>query len=247
MISYEQIPSEKDQKEAAKKSSKLLTNVYEVLFILLKEEDSGVLKLAILRLVDFLQLLAFPFSGDADFPWRAGSLYDTFEVIIDSFQIIDYISNFPWFSYLLVFYLGISLVLLVIIGIVYVTYSISRKRFAYVWPLKALAGFCSIFVTVLFMPLLSTPAQPLELFVSMVTCVASPQGNRVHSFYDDVRCWQGAHIFHAVMAIVMSVLFVGIALVVTLTFYEAKGFSANAGARYPFNGRVGQTTGENSS
>jgi len=154
MIVYEQVSSNHCE-QSIQSSSKLLTNIYEVLFILLEEENSGVLMLAILRLIDFLQLSAFSFNGNAEFPWRAGNLYEIFERIIESFQIIEYISNFPWFSYVIIFYLGIFLVFLVILGIIYVIYSTSRKRFAYLWPLKALAYFCTIFLTVLFIPILS--------------------------------------------------------------------------------------------
>jgi len=66
----------------------------------------------------------------------------------------------------------------------------------------------------------------------MVTCIKDSEGENVHSFYNEVKCWKGAHIFHSVMAIFMSILFIIIALIVTLTFYEAKGFSSNPGARY---------------
>ncbi len=143
--------------EPGSTASDIRLTIYEVLFFLLKEEDSGVIKLAVMRIVDFFQLMVFPFSGNADFPWKAGSVYNNFESIIETFQIVNYLSNFPWLTYLIVFYLGILLVLLVILDIIYVMYSLTRKNFAYLWPLKVLTSFCSIFVTVLFLPLLSTP------------------------------------------------------------------------------------------
>lgn len=187
-------------------------------------------------MIDFFQLLVFPFNSDARFPWRAGSIFTSLQSIIEVFQIINYLTNFPWFTYLIIFYLGILLVLLVILDMVYVLYSIARKNFAVVWPLKALTSFCSIFVTVLFLPLLSIFTDfytKIELFVSMLTCVKSQNGKYfVHSFYSETICWQGAHIAHAVMAVVISIVFILISLIVTLTFYETKQFSGNAGARY---------------
>lgn len=130
--------------------------LYEALFILLKDEDSGLVKLALLRIVDFLQLMVFPLNSDVEFPWRAGSLYDSFETVVDTFQVINYLSNFTWTTYIVIFYLGILLVVLIILDIVYVLYSLSKRRFALLWPLKLLASFCSVFVTALFLPLLST-------------------------------------------------------------------------------------------
>ena len=143
------------KKDSDSELSSFRSTIYEVLFILLKDEDSGVLKLALLRIIDFFQLMAFPLNSDAEFPWRAGSLFDYFETIINAFQIINYITNIAWSTYLIIFYLGITLVVLILIDIAYVLYSISRKKFVVMWPLKALANFCSIFVTVLFLPLLS--------------------------------------------------------------------------------------------
>ena len=155
MISYSQISSNRKRDDYNYESPKVYNTIYEVLFILLKEEDSGVLKLALLRLIDILQLMAFPFNNDAEFPWRATSLYKTLESAIEFFQITNYFSNFPWYIYLMIFYLGIALVILIILDIVYVLYSISRRKFAVLWPLKALSTFCSLFVTVFFLPLLS--------------------------------------------------------------------------------------------
>lgn len=206
--------------------------VYEVLFILLKEEDSGVIKLALLRLIDFFQLMVFPFNSDAEFPWRAGALYDSLKSLVEAFQVINYLTNFPWTTYLVIFYLGIFLVFLIILDIIYVLYSISRRKFSVVWPLKALSTFCSLFVTVLFLPLLSNVSSHLlELFVSLITCKKTEDGAYVHVSYTEIVCWQGSHIFHGVMASLISVVFIGISLVVTLTFYEAKGFSTSAGSR----------------
>ncbi len=228
-------PKKKEGLVSQSTSSKLRITIYEVLVILLKEEDSGVLMLSILRLIDFFQLMAFPFSGDAQFPWKASSIYDSLVSVIEIFQIVKYLSDFPWYTYLIVFYMGIMLVVLVILDIVYVLYSISRKKFTFIWPLKALTGFCSIFLTVLFLPLLSIPFRLLriELFVSMISCKKSAtSADYVHTYYPEITCWRGAHIAHAIMAIAVSAVFIVIALIVTLTFYEARAFTSNAGARY---------------
>ena len=95
--------AEKKKNKEESNTSSFFVTIYEVLFILLKEEDAGVIKLALLRLIDFCQLMAFPFNEDAQFPWRAGDFYATVEAVLQVFQIINYLSNFPWFAYLLVF------------------------------------------------------------------------------------------------------------------------------------------------
>jgi len=65
----------------------------------------------------------------------------------------------------------------------------------------------------------------------MISCKRSENGY-VHVYYPDTKCWEGLHILHAVMAVMVSLIFVIIALVVTLTFYETKTVTSNAGAKY---------------
>ena len=57
-------------------------------------------------------------------------------------------------SYLVVFYLSISVVALAVLDFFYVTYSQSRKRFAFAWPLQALRTLSTMLVTILFLPFL---------------------------------------------------------------------------------------------
>ncbi|MDR3548414.1 MAG: hypothetical protein P4M11_09160 [Candidatus Pacebacteria bacterium] len=137
-------------------ASEIRRSIFEVLFLLLKEEETSVWQLTILRMIDFFQLMVFPFSNDAQFPWNASNLLSSLQTVIQVFQVISYLSNFPWNTYLVIFYLGILLVILVIVDIIYVLYSMARKKFTFIWPLKALTSFCSVFVTILFLPLLST-------------------------------------------------------------------------------------------
>jgi len=206
-------------------ASEIKKSIFEVLFLLLKEEEMSVWQLSIMRLIDFFQLMVFPFSGDANFPWNAGNLLTSLQTVVEAFQLINYLSSFPWETYLAVFYLGILLVVLVIVDIIYVLYSMARKKFACIWPLKALTSFCSLFVTIMFLPL-------LKLFVSMISCHKNGQGVSVHNSYHEINCWEGYHILHAALAIFVSIIFILISLIVTLTFYDAKSLSANAGCKY---------------
>eukprot|EP00826_Nyctotherus_ovalis_P011988 TRINITY_DN13124_c0_g1_i1.p1 TRINITY_DN13124_c0_g1~~TRINITY_DN13124_c0_g1_i1.p1 ORF type:complete len:138 (-),score=38.21 TRINITY_DN13124_c0_g1_i1:16-429(-) len=117
-------------------SSSFWETLYEALFILLKDEDSGLIKLALLRVIDFFQLMVFPLNSDVEFPWRAGSLYDSFESVIDAFQVINYLSNFAWTTYIVVFYLGILLVVLIILDLSLIhicrcrRYAVCRSRWS---------------------------------------------------------------------------------------------------------------------
>lgn len=211
------------------------TTLFELLFILLQEEEKSVLQLGVMRIIDFFQLMAFSFSSDANFPWNTGNLFQIFQSVTSVFQIINYLPNFQWNIYLAVFYLGILLVVLVIIDIIYVIISIARKRFTLIWPLKILTMFCSLFVTALFLPLLGIKSSfniKIELFVSIVTCKDNSTGQLVLASYPEVECWVGLHILHAAIAITVSIIFILISLIVTITFYETRTLTPNAGSKY---------------
>ena len=205
-------------------TSEIRKSVYEILFLLLKEEETGIWQLSILRMIDFFQLMVFPFSDDIEFPWNAGNFFTSIRSFMEAFQLVAYFSNFPWSIYLAIFYIGIVLVILIIIDIIYVFYSMTQKKFAFIWPLKILASFCSVFVTVMFLPL-------LKLFMSMISCHNDIDGNFVNNYYTDLRCWEGYHILHGIMAILVSIIFIMISLIVTLTFYDTKTLTSNAGSR----------------
>lgn len=57
-------------------------------------------------------------------------------------------------AYLVLFYLCLAIVCLVILDVFYVSYSFSKKKFAFVWPMQALRSVCGLFVTVLYLPFL---------------------------------------------------------------------------------------------
>lgn len=122
------------------------------------------------------------------------------------------------------FYVGLSIVVLVILDIFYVSYSFSKKKFAFVWPLHALRSLCSLFVTILFLPL-------LDYFMSVLGCIYDLNGNYVHHIFTEMVCWQGIYIVHAVLSIIISVVFVVISLTVSITYFECRSTSSDPTAR----------------
>ena len=123
------------------------------------------------------------------------------------------------------FYLGIFIICLVILDVFYVSYSFTKKKFAFVWPLHALRSICGLFVTILFLPL-------LDYFVSVLGCINNGEGVLVHSFFTEIRCWTGIHILHAVLSIIVSTIFVLVSLVVSITYFECRSTSNDPTARF---------------
>jgi len=51
------------------------------------------------------------------------------------------------------------------------------------------------------------------------------------SLFRDVKCWEGAHIIHACFAIIVSIIFILISLVVSLTYFESRSTSNDLAAK----------------
>lgn len=103
---------------------------------------------------------------------------------------------------------------LVILDIFYVSYSFTKKKFSFVWPLQALRSVCGLFVTVLFLPF-------IEAFTSMIDCHADEEGALVNIYFESFPCWTGQHIIHATFAIVVSIIFILVSMIVGLTYFDS--------------------------
>ncbi len=144
---------------------------------------------------------------------------------LNLFQVNYYLSLFNWVVLITVFYVGIFFVALTIADIVYVSYAISKKKFSFLWPIKALRGILGLFVTGMFLPL-------LELFFLILTCEQDDNGNSINTTAPEIVCWQGLHILYAVSAIIVSSVFIVIAWVIAMTYYEVSSDSENPEAKY---------------
>ncbi len=155
------------------------------------------------------------------------------QTFLNFFQLVSWLAKLDLTTYIVVFYLCIFLVCLVILDIFYVSYSFSRKKFTFVWPLQALRSICPLFVTVLFLPLLGIhfPLNSnLETFTSILAC--KKKGNMsVHTLFPEFQCWTGLHILHSSFALLVSSLFMMVSIVVALTYYDSQSTSNDPSAR----------------
>lgn len=80
-----------------------------------------------------------------------------------------------------------------------------------------------------------------ELFISMLECAEETDANGVshvvNHYAHNLICWYGEHYVHATLAILVSVAFVIICIVVSITYYESKTSHNNHSAR--INSRAG--------
>jgi len=57
------------------------------------------------------------------------------------------------------------------------------------------------------------------------------EGRNSHYVFKDLQCWTGTHIIHGAIAVLISLVFILICLVISLTFFRSTNKSNNAAAR----------------
>ena len=116
------------------------------------------------------------------------------------------------------------LVTCIIINIVYVYYSISRGYFTFTWPLHLLRTCAKIFVTVLFLPM-------LEMMMTIFQCKHA-NGTLINIYTVDMECFKGVYFLHLTLAIIISLIFICICIIVSLTFFEIDDSEESSSSRY---------------
>jgi hypothetical protein len=139
-------------------------------------------------------------------------------------NFVHYLQDTSASLYLIVFYISLLLVILMIINIVYVSYSFSRNFFTVTWPLYVLRHVAKAIVTIFFMPL-------QEIFISISSCSVDSYGKTVNSFSPSIECWTGLHFLHLFCSIAVSIIFTMISLIVALTYFECSDSGDNHGAK----------------
>jgi len=205
--------------------AELKNNIFGILFVLLKEQETSIYTSFILAAIQFLQLMIFPFHDTIKDTWDSDDVTKVLHSIFNYFNIVSYLDDTNWDLYIIFFYIGIVLVAIMVIDALYVSYAFSRKRYSFTWPIIILRYMGTLFMTVLYLPF-------LDYFMSVPACVEDKNtGLSVHSYYSEVRCWNGVHILHAIFAIFGSILFVTVTAVLSLTYFEYKGVSNDPTAR----------------
>jgi hypothetical protein len=98
-------------------------------------------------------MLAFPFDNSVMAAWNGGDTLSKVSQIFSKLNIMTYLPGVSFNTFLILLYSLIALIIFVIIDIVYVSYSFSKKRFRFTWPLIVLAKLVPLFVTIFFLPI----------------------------------------------------------------------------------------------
>ena len=111
----------------------------------------------------------FPFHRKISDIWKASSFLSIIFTIVGIFNITNYLPNINYLTFIVSVYILLGVILLIILDILYVSYSFSRKRFAMMWPLYVLRSVASLVVTVFFLPI-------TETLISVIECNTDENG-----------------------------------------------------------------------
>ncbi|CAD8148074.1 unnamed protein product [Paramecium pentaurelia] len=216
--------------------TKVKVVIFKVLFVLAKEEkaDDQMIYFYILTSLDYVQMHSFPFNNKILYIWKADSFLTNILNFVNVFSISTYVPNLSYFALLVSVYICLSAILLIILNIIYVSYSFSQNKFKFMWPVYVLRQVAFYFVTVFFLPI-------TETLTSILQCYNDPITNEYVIYgYDEinVQCWQGWHIFHALITLLFMLIFVLICAIVAYAFFEPGMTSGNRTARQDSNGEV---------
>src|SRR3990167_3164356 len=167
--------------------AKYKTTYFWSLFVLLKEEDNSMIFSILGSFVTFFQLLIYPFHANINPIWQSPSILNVLDYVTNVASIDHYLKQAPWEVFLIIFYILLFILLFVKANTIYVSYSFSKKKFSFMWPVYTLWAFFSLFSTILFFPI-------LDIFVSVLTCQAGSDGSYYNVYFPTVQCWKSEHI-----------------------------------------------------
>ncbi|KAL4452980.1 hypothetical protein ABPG73_000906 [Tetrahymena malaccensis] len=197
---------------------------FQVLSVLLKNEEEEILMVFLMTGVDYMQMHSFPFHAKLQHVWKATTFLQIIFQIFNVFHIKNYMPHINFSTYIIGIYFLDFIILLIILDILYVSYSFSQKKFSITWPLKILNQVTSYFVTVFFLPI-------TENLFSVLECEKNPEGVQSLATFETVECWKGWMLVHQIITSMFNLIFVIISSIVALTFFEPRMTSKNKTAR----------------
>lgn len=108
-------------------------------------------------------MFEFPFNEAVQDGWNGGETLERISSFVGVFNIVSYLPAVGFNTFLAELYALILGIIVIIADIVYVSYSFSKKRFRFTWPLVILGQIVPLFVTVFFIPI-------TEILLSVVEC-----------------------------------------------------------------------------
>lgn len=132
----------------------LKQNIFGILSLVLKDEESTFWKIIILMIISEIQLLSVIFNRTTNFPWKNDDFGTYFKGFFHIFLFTYWCSLLNWAAYVAIFYVAVFILFLVVLNLIYASYIFSSKQYTIIWPFHVLQIEFSLGTTVLFYPFL---------------------------------------------------------------------------------------------
>jgi hypothetical protein len=159
--------------------TELKNSIFGVLFLILKDDEMSIVLAFIISVIQFLQILYFPFHPIINAIWASETIADGIRTATGYLRFVQYFQNTNYNVYIIIFYVLVAIILFVILDIFYVSIAFSKKKYAFSWPVTALKVAIWLFTTVLYLPI-------IEYFLSILNCTSDKSGNLVHYIFTEV-------------------------------------------------------------
>eukprot|EP00826_Nyctotherus_ovalis_P033025 TRINITY_DN2662_c0_g1_i1.p1 TRINITY_DN2662_c0_g1~~TRINITY_DN2662_c0_g1_i1.p1 ORF type:complete len:366 (-),score=40.85 TRINITY_DN2662_c0_g1_i1:22-1119(-) len=165
---------------------------------------------AIMLVVMTLQLIGYIYYRKTEFPFE-DEYHEYIANFLDILRVLPALESVESTGlYLTVLFCMVTFLLLYILQIIFIDYSIGINKFYFTFPVKLVRNMSSILFWILTIPM-------TETMVSIFDCK-----DNYHKVMTGTKCWNGVHLFYAVLSIICLLLFLAIVLLIVFFYNETR-------------------------
>ncbi|KAL0208193.1 hypothetical protein P9112_010780 [Eukaryota sp. TZLM1-RC] len=194
-------------------SSSIETSLFGLLYAMVKQNSVHKVASLIGLVVDFFLINTFAFSSS--FNWGQ-YVVRPIRWFWDTFRILSWTWGGP--LYITSFVVIILILIVILIDSFYVARVFRKGKFTVIWPISLLRTLIALSVTILYIPFLT-------ILTTMVDC------NIINNIFGTNSCFTYPHLIGAITAFVAIPVFILIAVLMTLVYFDPNPLSTSPLAR----------------
>ncbi|CAD8209105.1 unnamed protein product [Paramecium pentaurelia] len=187
---------------------------FRVIQLMLKDEEQSIPFTCIGIVIQYMQITYIIFNRQIWKVWQNEIITKQLNNIFGYVLLTPYFEMISFQGFVAMMYVCLGLLLFAMMLIFLLSYSISKSKSSFTWPIMLLRFLMSLFLQVLYMPI-------IDLLFSMLSCTTNQNGVLMHVLFD-FECWVNIHIVHSVVAIFGVILFVILCLHFSLLYFEPR-------------------------
>ncbi|CAD8125809.1 unnamed protein product [Paramecium sonneborni] len=187
---------------------------FRVISLMLKDEEQSIVLTCIGILIQYTQITYIIFNRKIWKVWQNEILTKQLNKIFGYVLLTPYFEMTSFGGFVAMIYVSLGLLLFALMLVFLLSYSISKSKSSFTWPIMLLRFLMTLFLQVLYMPI-------IDMLFSMLSCVDDQNGKIIHQLFD-IECWVNIHIVHSVVAIFGVIFYFILCLLFTLLYFEPR-------------------------